>query len=88
MYAASPGAKGASAAKKKPKPVLVGTKTISLQAGQHKVVKVALNAAGRRLLLKLHHRLSVTLKLTQRRAGGTTALLVSRSLLFKAKKHS
>jgi hypothetical protein len=59
--------------------VVVGTATALLQAGQTRVVRIALNHTGIRLL-KRRHRLKATLRVTQATAAGTI-LTVSRQVV-------
>ena len=76
-------------ARKKPKTrkviVTVGTaRTITLTGGQSKVVKISLNRTGKRLLAS-HHRLKVTLDVTQVLGGGHSKT-VAQTVTFKAPK--
>jgi hypothetical protein len=68
-----------SKAKPKHKIVIVGTATVTLGAGQSKIVKVSLNSAGRRLLSHEH---TLKVKLTIAQSGKTVA---SRAITFKNK---
>ena len=77
-------------ARKKPKTrkviVTVGTaRTITLVAGQSRVVKVSLNARGKRLLAS-RHTLKVTLDVTQILSSRTSRTF-SQTVKFKAPKH-
>ena len=66
--------------------VTVGSaRTITLTAGQSKVVKVSLNGTGKRLLGS-HHTLKVTLDVTQS-LGGSRSRTTSEGVTFKAPKH-
>jgi hypothetical protein len=68
--------------------VTVGSaRTITLTAGQSKVVKISLNGTGKRLLAS-HHTLKVTLHVTQVLGGGRSKT-VSQTVTFKApnKRH-
>jgi parallel beta-helix repeat protein len=62
------------------KVVVVGREKVTLKAGKRKLVRVSLNATGRRLLAQ-HHRLSVKLTITQK---GRARKLPSRTIVFKA----
>ena len=65
--------------------VTVGSaRTITLTAGQSKVVKISLNGTGKRLLAS-HHTLKVTLHVTQVLGGGRSKT-VSQTVTFKAPK--
>lgn len=77
-------------ARKKPKTrkviVTVGSaRTITLTAGQSRVVKISLNHRGKRLLAS-RHTLKVTLHVTQA-LGGRRARTLSQRVTFKAPKH-
>jgi hypothetical protein len=77
-------------ARKKPKTrkviVTVGTaRTITLVAGQSRVVKISLNGKGK-ALLKSRHTLKVTLDVTQVLGGGRSRTL-SQTVTFNAPKH-
>jgi hypothetical protein len=78
---------GASAAtrKVKTKPVVLGRATVTVAAGKHKVIKISLNAAGRRLLSQ-HHMLKTKLTITQS-VGRKTISVATRTVTFKANKH-
>jgi hypothetical protein len=66
--------------------VTVGSaRTITLTAGQSKVVKISLNRTGKRLLAR-RHTLKVTLHVTQTLGGGRARTL-SQTVTFKAPKH-
>jgi hypothetical protein len=78
-------------ARKKPKTrkviVTVATaRTITLVAGQSKVVKISLNGKGK-ALLKSRHTLKVTLDVTQALGGGRSRTL-SQTVTFNAPKHN
>jgi hypothetical protein len=53
--------------------VTVGSATISLAGGQSQLVKIALNATGKRLLSR-HHKLAAELTTTQTTNGHSTVL--------------
>jgi hypothetical protein len=88
LYVTEVGA-GAASTKKGRKPktkqVVVGVKSVTLDAGQHETVKITLNATGRRLLA-VRHRLAVSLRVSERAAGGTMKQISSQSITFKAAK--
>jgi len=80
---------GVSASKRKKKrpktvkrTVTVGSATVTLTGGQSKVVKVTLNAAGKRLLSS-RHKLTAQLTTTQT-TGGHSTVLSRRTVMFKA----
>jgi hypothetical protein len=54
--------------------MIIGRRTVSLGADQHKVVRIKLDKAGRRLLEK-RHELRATLHATQATGSGTTVIL-------------
>lgn len=62
--------------------VVVGTTTVTLGAGQSKVVRVQLNRTGRKLLAG-RHKLSATLKASQRTSRGRSAVGASQTVTFK-----
>jgi hypothetical protein len=64
----------ASAAGKKPKPVVYGAASYKLAAGAKGTVKVTLNAKGKKLLRK-HAKATVTLRLAPKGGAATTAEL-------------
>jgi streptogramin lyase len=82
-----PGTTRALAAKsKKPKPVILGQKTVTLLGGQHRKVTVQLNAKGRKLLKRTGH-LTVFFTATQAGAHGAPAKRIKASkVTFKAKR--
>ena len=68
------------------KVVIVGTASVTLQAGQAKTVRIALNRAGKRLLVA-RHVLKVRLRITQATATAAAASVSSQVVTFKAPKH-
>jgi hypothetical protein len=62
--------------------VVLGTASVALTSSQKRTVKIALNGAGKRLL-KSHHRLNVTLRVTQLFGNGHTATVSTQTLTFK-----
>jgi hypothetical protein len=65
--------------------VTVGVASVTLSAGQSKVVKVSLNGTGKRLLAT-RHRLSVTLRVTQALGRNRTTTISKQIVSFKAPK--
>jgi Divergent InlB B-repeat domain len=63
--------------------VIVGTKSLTLAAGDSETARVGLDAAGQRLL-KSRHKLSVKFTATARRANGTMVGLSRQTIEFKA----
>jgi hypothetical protein len=81
-----PGSHARAAAVKRPKPVVLGTKTVTLHGGQHKKVTITLNAKGRKLL-KRTGRLQVFFTVTQARPNGASPKRLKKTTLtFKAKR--
>jgi hypothetical protein len=79
---------GVSASKKKRPKIIkrivtVGSVTVSLTGGQSELAKIALNAAGKRLLVS-HHKLAARLTTTETGSGGHSTVLSSRTVTFKA----
>ena len=66
--------------------VLVGSAHVSLTAGQSRTVDVGLNRYGRKLL-KQHHSLKATLRITQTLANGHTAGVSTQTVVFTRAKH-
>ena len=81
-----PSSAGASAKhkKKKPKPRVIGRKTVTLRGGQSAKVTVKLNALGRRIL-KAKRKLKVDFTATQTLAGGKTKLVTKKTLTLKSR---
>ena len=78
-----PGAGGSAAAKKrKPKPRIIGKKTVTLSGGQSQKVTVTLNALGKRILRK-KKKLNVVFTATEQLAGGRTKVITKRSLVMR-----
>ena len=71
----------ASVAKKK-KPVILGTKTVSLKGGQKKKITVKLNAKGRKLL-KSKGRVKLYFSVTQKRATGKPKRIKAMRVTFR-----
>jgi len=65
------------------RPITLGRKTAQLKAGHRRLVRVALNKAGRRLL-EAHHRLSATLTISQEANSGI-AVVASQLVSFSAR---
>jgi hypothetical protein len=83
-----PGSKSSSAARKrrKPKPVILGSKTVTLHGGQHKKVTIKLNRKGIKLL-KQRGKLKLFFSATQKGAGGKTSKRVKAAkVTFKVKR--
>jgi hypothetical protein len=66
--------------------VLIGTATVTLQAGHSRTVHVSLNKSGKRLLAS-HHRLKVRLAVVQILSGAKPKSISSRLLTLKAPRH-
>ena len=68
--------------------VVLGAASATLNAGESRTVRLALNSTGKRLLAK-RHRLKVRLAITQTLANGKTTAILSRTLTFKkpVKRH-
>ncbi len=67
--------------------VVLGVASATLNSGETRTVRVALNRTGKRLLAK-RHKLKVRLAITQTLANGKTTAILSRTLTFKsAAKH-
>jgi hypothetical protein len=62
--------------------VTLGRKTVQLGAGQHRIVRIELNATGRRLLA-VHRKLSTMLQVTQA-TGDKTTVILDRPITFRA----
>jgi hypothetical protein len=75
----------AISARKRTRKVTVGTKAVTLVAGQTKVVRLSLNGAGKRLLSKRHH-LSTTLTVKQSLGANHTTTVSRQVVIFKAHK--
>jgi hypothetical protein len=71
--------------KLKKKTVVLGTASVTLNAGTSRTVRVALNAVGKRLLAK-RHKLSVKLSVSQILANGKSKAIQSPTVSFKAAK--
>ncbi len=73
---------------RKPAPVILGTKTVTLKGGQHKHITVTLNATGKRLLAHAPNgRLKVFFTVTQKGAKGKAPKRVKAlKLTFKRPK--
>jgi hypothetical protein len=65
--------------------VVLGSATVTLQAGSTRTVKVSLNGTGRRLLSQLHT-LKAKLLVSQLLAGAHRQTLSSQTVTFKAKR--
>jgi hypothetical protein len=66
--------------------VVVGTSTVKLAAGQHKIIHVALNGAGKRLLAE-RHKLPVKLTASQHDRSSHTATITFKEPAKKRKHH-
>lgn len=79
-----PGAGGSAAAKKKtkPKPRIIGRKTVTLTGGQSRKVTVTLNALGKRILKK-KKKLRIVFTATEQLTGGKAKVLVKRNLTMR-----
>jgi len=75
-----------TAAKTTRKTVTVGSTTVTLIAGQRKIVKVSLNHTGR-VLLRARHALKVRLLVTETLANGNSVRVTNQVLTFRTKKH-
>jgi len=72
--------------RKKPKPVILGKKTVTLHGGEHRKVTITLNAKGRKLL-KSKGKLQVYFTATQAQANGKAPKRVKKAkLTLKAKR--
>ena len=65
--------------------VVVGTASISLNAGQATTVRVALNRTGKRLFAS-RHELKAKLRVAQAIANGSTQAVSTQTVTFKAKR--
>ncbi len=63
--------------------VVVGTASVTLDPGQSRTVRVTLNSLGRRLLKK-HHTLKVTLRVTQAISARQVKAISTQKLTFRA----
>ena len=70
-------------AKTQKRTVTVGTKSVTLAAGDSETVRIRLDAAGQRLL-KSRNKLSVKFTTTARRANGTMVAVSRQTIEFKA----
>lgn len=61
----------------------LGSTVVTLTAGEHRVVRVKLTAAGRRLLAR-RHRLPATLKIARVAPGGSRQAVHTQTLAFTA----
>jgi hypothetical protein len=66
--------------------VLVGSVSVTLNAGQSRTVRIALNVAGRRLLAK-RRALKVKLSFSQALSSESSRAILAQALTFKAAKH-
>jgi hypothetical protein len=66
--------------------VVVGSATVTLNAGESRTVQIPLNDTGERLLVS-RHKLKVKLRITQTLANGDDTVLLTRTLTIKAPKH-
>jgi hypothetical protein len=75
-------------AKLKKKVVVVGIASVTLNAGESRTVRIALNGTGKKLLAK-RHKLNVRLRIMQTFINGQTTTTLSQTLTFKkaAKRH-
>jgi hypothetical protein len=86
-----PGSHGRAAAldkkkRKKPKPVILGRKVVTLHGGEHRKVTITLNAKGRKLL-KSRGTLQVYFTATQAQASGKAPKRVKKAkLTLRAKR--
>ena len=74
---------GAAKAKKR-KPQVLGTKTVTLNGGQKAKVTIKLNSLGKRIVAK-QRRLRIDVVATQKLEGGTTRVVLRKTLTMKAK---
>jgi hypothetical protein len=72
-------------AKLRKKVVLVGSASVTLNAGESRSVRIALNGTGKKLLAK-RHKLKVRLRVTQTLASGQSTPILSQVLTFKKPK--
>jgi streptogramin lyase len=80
-----PSAVSSAKKKKKPKPRVLGTKTVTLRGGQSAKVTVTLNKLGQRIL-KGKRKVKVDYTVTQKLANGKTKVLSRKTLTMKAGK--
>jgi len=82
-----PGGHKASTAKNRRRTVTVARKTITLNGGESRKIRIHLNAKARKRL-QAKGRLPVTLVVTQRLASGKTRTITKTKLTFRAKKRT
>jgi hypothetical protein len=73
-------------AHRKHKVVVIGTKTLTLTAGNSQTVRISLNRQGRKLL-KARHTLKATLHISEAIGGGRTESVATKTVKFKARGH-
>ena len=77
-------ARSAGAAKKKRKPQVLGTKTVTLNGGQKAKVTIKLNSLGKRILAK-KKRLRIDVVATQKLESGKSKVVLKKTLTMKVK---
>ena len=72
------------AAKRKPKPQVLGTKAVTLSGGQKARITIKLNGLGKRILAK-KKQLRIDVVATQKLDTGKTKVVLRKTLTMKAK---